>query len=158
MEKIIVLGIGNQLMMDDGIGIYLVNELGKHPSAPNIFYLVGESDIDYCLELIDGATFIMIVDAVLSGKEPGELSVFSLEELHESQPLHISPHNLHLFQELYQQKETIAGYLIGIEPFELRFHIGLSDELIAKWDVVLKDVQRTIDELLAKRMIERLEK
>ncbi|MGM0752580.1 MAG: hydrogenase maturation protease [Bacillota bacterium] len=150
MGKIIVLGIGNQLMMDDGVGIYLVEELSKLNHTPHVSFLIGESDIDYCMGEIKKATFVIIVDAVYSGNNPGELTVYPLDHLHEYQTLDISAHNFHLFQSLYQQRETIKGYLIGVEPYEIKFHIGLSNSLQEKWKTILRDVSATIDRLIAK--------
>ena len=150
MEKIIVLGIGNQLMMDDGIGIFLVEQLSMLNRTPHVSFLIGESDIDYCMDQIMKATFVIIVDAVFSGNKPGELTVYSLANLHEYQTLNISVHNFHLFQSLYQQKESKKGYLIGVEPYEIRFHIGLSKTLREKWKTILQDVSQTIDRLIAK--------
>lgn len=150
MERIIVLGIGNQLMMDDGIGIYLVEELEKLDTTSNIHYLIGESDIDYCIEKIEEATYTIILDAVYSGKETGELSIYPLANVHEYQTLDISPHNLHLFQVLYQQRKTIKGVLIGIEPYEISFHIGKSQNITEKWDQILMEVKQTIMTLIAK--------
>jgi hydrogenase maturation protease len=149
MENIIVLGIGNRLMMDDGIGIYLIEQLSKLNRKPYVSFLIGESDIDYCMDQIMKATFVIIVDAVFSGNKPGELTVYPLANLHEYQTLDISAHNFHLFQSLYQQKESIKGYLIGVEPYEVRFHIGLSKTLREKWKTILQDVSQTIDRLLA---------
>lgn len=150
MENIIVLGIGNILMMDDGIGIDLIEQLSKLNRTPHVSFLIGESDIDYCMDQIMNATFVIIVDAVFSGNEPGELTVYPLANLHEYQTLDISAHNFHLFQSLYQQKESIKGYLIGVEPYEIRFHIGLSKTLREKWKTILQDVSQTIDRLIAK--------
>lgn len=150
MENIIVLGIGNILMMDDGIGIDLIEQLSKLNRTPHVSFLIGESDIDYCMDQIMNATFVIIVDAVFSGNEPGELTVYPLANLHEYQTLDISAHNFHLFQSLYQQKESIKGYLIGVEPYEIRFHIGLSKTIREKWKTILQDVSQTIDRLIAK--------
>ncbi len=150
MERIIVLGIGNQLMMDDGIGIYLVEELEKLDQISNIHYIIGESDIDYCIEKIEEATYTIIIDAVFSGKETGEVSIYPLANLHENQTLDISPHNLHLFQVLYQQRNTIKGVLIGIEPYEINFKIGISQNITEKWDQILLEVRRSIMALIAK--------
>lgn len=151
MENIIVIGIGNRLMMDDGIGIYLIEHLSKLNRTPHVSFLIGESDIDYCLDQIMKATFVLIVDAVLSGNKPGELTVYPLDNLHEYQMLDISAHNFHLFQSLYQQKESINGYLIGVEPYEIRFHIGLSKTLREQWKSILQEVSETIDRLIAKK-------
>ncbi|KAA9031169.1 hydrogenase maturation protease [Niallia endozanthoxylica] len=150
MEKILVLGIGNILMMDDGIGIYLIEQLSQMNRTPHVSFLIGESDIDYCMDQIMNATFVIIVDAVFSGNEPGEFTVYPLANLHEYQTLDISVHNFHLFQLLYQQKESIKGYLIGVEPYEIMFHIGLSKILGEKWNRILQDVSQTIDRLIAK--------
>lgn len=150
MERIILLGIGNQLMMDDGIGIYLVEELEKLNQTSNIHYIIGESDIDYCIEKIEEATYTIILDAVYSGKETGEVSIYPLANLHEHQTLDISPHNLHLFQVLYQQRNTIKGVLIGIEPYEICFKIGISQSITEKWDQILLEVKKTITAVIAK--------
>jgi hydrogenase maturation protease len=150
MDKIIVLGIGNRLMMDDGIGIYLVEDLSKLNRTLHVSFLIGESDIDYCMEEMMGSTFAIIVDAVFSGNKPGELAVYSIADLHEQHTLDISAHNFHLFQSLYQQRDTIKGYLIGVEPHEVRFHIGLSSVLKEKWEQILQDVSQTIDKMVTK--------
>jgi hydrogenase maturation protease len=150
MENIIVLGIGNRLMMDDGIGIYLIEELSRQNHDPGVSFLIGESDIDYCLEQIIGAPLVIIIDAAVSGKTPGSLTVYELADLHEHRELDFSPHDFHLFNLLYGQKESIRGYLIGVEPDEIRFHIGLSETIQAQWDRILQDVTLTIDELIGK--------
>ncbi|WKB36526.1 hydrogenase maturation protease [Terrilactibacillus sp. S3-3] len=148
MGDIIVLGIGNRLMMDDGVGIYLVEDLSKQDVKPNIRYLIGESDIDYCLDQIKNATFVIILDAVFSGTEPGEVSVYPVTALNECQSLDISPHNLHLFQALQPRKQTIKGFLVGVEPDEISFHIGLSKILKEKKHSILQNVRKTIEKLL----------
>lgn len=151
MEKIIVLGIGNVLMMDDGIGIYLIEELSRQNTDSSISFLIGESDIDYCIEQIMDASFVIIVDAAVSESEPGSLTVYHLSDLHEHRELDISSHNFHLFNMLYLQKDRIKGFLIGVEPYEIQFHIGLSKMLNEEWNSILQDVSDTIDELIGER-------
>jgi hydrogenase maturation protease len=148
MEKVLILGIGNRFMMDDGIGIYLVEELAKRDVLSNKQYVIGESDVDYCLDQIERFDFVIILDAVCSGKTPGELSVYSLAHSYEYQPLDISPHNLHLFHMLYQQKDKIKGFLIGIEPEEIKFQMGLSQTLKDKWERTLEEVWKTMETLM----------
>jgi hydrogenase maturation protease len=148
MEKIIVLGIGNILMMDDGIGIYLIEELSRQDYAPDVTFLIGESDIDYCMEQIMDAAFVIIVDAVVSGDTPGSLTVYPLSELHQHKEFDISPHDFHLFNLLHLQKESIKGFLIGVEPYEIRFNIGLSKPLNEEWDTLVQSVSDTVEELI----------
>ncbi|MDZ5712746.1 hydrogenase maturation protease [Jeotgalibacillus haloalkalitolerans] len=145
MEKVIVLGIGNRLMMDDGIGIYVVEALAENHKDDQVQYLIGESDVDYCLEQIHGADTVIIVDAVFNNKKAGEVSIIPLEELREQQSLDISPHNIHLFNALYQQKDEVKGYLIAIEPSVIHFHIGLSKVLDGKWEQIKAEVEQKIN-------------
>lgn len=152
MHKVLVLGIGNRLMMDDGIGIYVIEELSKQEHTTNIQYVIGESDIDYCLEQIEGSTFVIIVDAVYGGKAPGELSIYPLANVLEQQTIHISTHNLHLFQVLYLQKETLKGFLIGVEPSEIKFHLGLSHLIQQRWQQILEMVNKMIKQIVVKEM------
>lgn len=152
MNKTIILGIGNKLMMDDGIGVYLVEEIRKTETNPQINYIIGESDIDYSLSQLEGAEFVIILDAVLSGSNPGDLTIFPLDQVHSHKMLDLSPHNLHLFQALYYQRDKIKGFLIGIEPFDIYFEIGLSRVLSRKLPEILYSVNKIIDELLLKEV------
>jgi hydrogenase maturation protease len=77
--------------------------------------------------------------------------LYPIADLHQQQSLDISPHNIHLFQVLYQQKDRLKGYLIGIEPFEVNFHIGLSEGMIQKWDNLLSEVKRIMNKLILNR-------
>lgn len=147
MKKVIVLGIGNRLMMDDGIGIYLVEALAEDHHDDQVQYLIGESDVDYCLEQIHGADTVIIVDAAFNHKKAGDVSILPLEELRQQQSLDISPHNIHLFNALYQQKDEIKGYLIAIEPFAIHFQIGLSKVLDEKWEQIKAEVEKKINML-----------
>ena len=148
MEKIIVLGIGNRLMMDDGIGIYLVEELMKDENVQNIQYIIGESDIDYCIEQIEHVTFVIIIDCAMTGGQPGDVTIHSLDNLLVSRLLDFSIHNLHLFQVLYQLRNQIKGYLIGIEPYEITFNFGLSDVIETKRSQIKETVKEVIEQLI----------
>ncbi|AHN21362.1 hydrogenase maturation protease [Lysinibacillus varians] len=148
MEKVIVLGIGNRLMMDDGIGIYLVEEMMRDASAQNTQYIIGESDIDYCIQQIENATFVIIIDCTITGGQPGEITIHSLDHLVVSRSFDFSVHNLHLFQVLYQLRNQIKGYLIGIEPYKISFNFGLSKVIENKRNEIEKNVKEVIQQLI----------
>lgn len=148
MGKLIVLGIGNRLMMDDGIGIYLVEDLMKDESIQNIEYIIGESDIDYCIQQIENATFVIIIDCTVTGGQPGDVTIHSLDNLVVSRLLDLSIHTLHLFQVLYQLRNQIKGYLIGIEPYKITFHFGLSSVIENKRTVIKENVKGIIEQLI----------
>ncbi|MBG9450710.1 hydrogenase maturation protease [Cytobacillus firmus] len=151
MKKTIILGIGNRLMKDDGVGIYIAEELMNTDENLDCEYIIGESDIDYSLSKLEGAEFVIILDAILSGGNPGDIEVYSLDKTDSHRFLGLSPHNMHLFQALYEQRDKLKGCLIGVEPFDISFQIGLSRELEKKWPEIVSKAKKTIDEILSGR-------
>ncbi|MEH6988529.1 hydrogenase maturation protease [Cytobacillus firmus] len=151
MKKTIILGIGNRLMKDDGVGIYIAEELLNTEENLHCEYILGESDIDYSLSKLEGAEFVIILDAILSGGNPGDIEVYSLDKIESHRFLGLSPHNMHLFQALYEQRDKMEVCLIGVEPFDISFQIGLSSELEKKWPEIVSKVKKTMDEILSNR-------
>lgn len=129
MEKICVLGIGNRLMMDDGIGVYIVEKLKKDNKQDSVKFVIGETDIDYCLDEITKADFIIVIDAAGAGKNPGDITILSLNEAVNKTDIGLSLHNLHFFQLAKYSNNSLKGILIGIEPFEINYGFGLSNVL-----------------------------
>lgn len=79
--KIAVIGIGNVLCGDEGIGIHIVNKL-KYESLPsNVEVYDCDTDIFAVLEAMDGARKAIIIDAMHLGYEPGTIRKFSCKEL-----------------------------------------------------------------------------
>ncbi|MFD1018371.1 hydrogenase maturation protease [Thalassobacillus hwangdonensis] len=140
MKKITILGIGNRLMKDDGIGIYIVEELMKERIL-DVNYSIGETDVDYCLEVIEETDYLIVIDAVESGSDYGAVSMVDLKNINPGS-LGISAHNIHLFHQLKCQGSP--GVLIGIEPFMVSFHWGLSEELNDSLPMIIKKVKRNI--------------
>ncbi|RKY35126.1 MAG: Ni,Fe-hydrogenase maturation factor, partial [Candidatus Duberdicusella sinuisediminis] len=69
-KKIIILGLGNLLYKDEGIGIHLIRELEKMKLPPNLELIdggVGSLDILLSLENIDK---LIIIDALKGGGAP----------------------------------------------------------------------------------------
>ncbi|MDF2674363.1 MAG: hydrogenase maturation protease [Clostridiales bacterium] len=126
MSKILVLGIGSRIMMDDGIGAYLVEDLEKYIKNMNIEFIIGETDIDYCVSKISTCNTVVVIDAYLSGKTPGEVSLIQLCDLKKESNVSYSLHGIHFLNIIQCLKNEPEGILIGIEPYEINFGFSLS--------------------------------
>jgi hydrogenase maturation protease len=62
-HKTLVLGLGNVLMGDEGIGVYVVRELGKLPLPPDVECLDGGTGAFTLLEPLESAGRIILIDA-----------------------------------------------------------------------------------------------
>lgn len=144
MKPLLVLGLGNRLMMDDGIGVVVVEALSRqHPPDGTISYAIGETDFDYCLDLATRAKDLVIVDAAITGKRPGDISTFPLLEMACQRP-GLSLHHVHFLDVLLQLDAPRSGTLIGIEPHQIDFHLGLSRTLDDQLDAIVDKVKAAI--------------
>lgn len=144
MKEVLVLGIGNRLMMDDGIGVHVIEELSRRSTNPVIRYVVGETDIYYCLHQIEEAVYTIIVDAAYPGNKPGTISIFLLQQVLKSPIQSISAHESHLFNEIRLIGKNIKGMLICIEPYEINYGISLSPVLQAQFLRIVDCIEKII--------------
>jgi len=143
MKRVLVLGIGNRLMRDDGIGVYVVEKLQKENASGDLQYLVGETDIDYCLRVMEGVDRLIIVDAVKSDREVGDVACHPIEEI-DSFHLGISIHELHLFSIIPVMYPQLHVYVIGIGVETIDFGLGLSEGLELQFPWIVHDVRRMV--------------
>lgn len=75
MEKLLVLGIGNVLLGDEGVGVQVIRELEGHPVPSHVTLLDGGTGGFHLLEYLQDYPKVILVDATLDAKEPGTISV-----------------------------------------------------------------------------------
>ncbi|AAU38967.1 HyaD/HybD family hydrogenase maturation endopeptidase [[Mannheimia] succiniciproducens] len=129
--KPLILGVGNILLSDEGIGVRAVQHLEKNANFTPHFDLV---DGGTCgMELLDvmaNRDYLIIIDAVIAGKRPGEIVVLKDEQVPALFSRKISPHQLGICDVLSALKLTDEYpkhlCLIGIQPESLESHIGLT--------------------------------
>ncbi|HET6466714.1 MAG TPA: HyaD/HybD family hydrogenase maturation endopeptidase [Nitrospiria bacterium] len=95
VPSIVVLGVGNTLMRDDGIGVRAVRTLAETYDLPAHVRLVdgGVAGLR-CLSAFEGAEYLLIVDAVYGEKTPGAIDRLAPEELPERQGAVFSAHEI----------------------------------------------------------------
>lgn len=150
MNTATVLGIGNFLLSDDGIGNYIVAELKKHNTSAQINFVVGETDFDFCISQIrnsDSAT-IIIIDAAIFGKKPGTITTFHIHSDMVKRNCGLSMHGLHLIDAISYLNPELEIFIIGIEPYDIRLNYGLSPVLSGLFEHLVKEVQIVISKLL----------
>jgi len=143
--NVLVLGIGNILMTDEGAGVHAVEELKKRFRLPEgVEVLDGGTSGLELLPHIANRDCLMIVDAVRGGKPPGSVMVFEDEEIPASLSAKLSPHQIGLSDLLFAAR--LKGelpkriVLFGIEPGIVRTGLGLSEAVRAGMDGLLEAI------------------
>jgi hydrogenase maturation protease len=132
--KVLVLGIGNVLMGDDGVGVRVVEELGRRFRFPEWVELLdgGTSGIELLSHIRD-RDCLVIIDAIKSGFPPGTVVRVEGEDVPAKFMTRISPHQLGLSDLLAAASLTgdLPGNMVlfGIEPKRVALGFELSDEV-----------------------------
>lgn len=80
--KPLILGVGNTLLSDEGVGVYVVQALEKLSEfAPHFDIIDGGTCGMELLDALANREFLIIIDAVLAGKKAGEIVVLHNEQV-----------------------------------------------------------------------------
>jgi hydrogenase maturation protease len=141
----LVLGIGNLIMTDDGIGVRVVQHLVEQYRFPPEVRLLdgGTLGLDL-LHYLEGIERLLIVDAVATGGPPGTLVRLEGEEIPRAFQTKLSPHQMGL-QDLLVVAE-LQGHcpremlLWGVQPADLTMGIELSPAVAGQLAVLVEKV------------------
>ena len=120
--RALVLGVGNILLGDEGVGVAVVRELERSPAALPPGTRVGDGGtlgLDL-LPLVETADDLVIVDALELGSEPGTVAVLRDGEVNGRLAGHISTHQVGVADLIAAAR--LAGMLpervslVGIQP------------------------------------------
>ncbi len=148
--RILVLGLGNELLGDDAVGLLVVRELRKLISGVDFkeSNLMGIKLID---ELI-GYDVVFIIDSIKTGGEPGTVYVLDPDELKAGRAP--SPHYTGVPEalELARALGMGAPLIVRIYAVEVRdpytIRTGLSEELEKKLPEIVSKIGKMISEEL----------
>lgn len=129
--RIVVLGVGNVLYSDEGVGVRAVEELARRYELPAEVELIdgGTSGMEL-LDVLAGADRLVIVDAVTSGAPPGSVVRLEGDAVPRFFTTKLSPHQVGLCDVLaaLSLMEASPGetVIIGVEPASLNMAMELS--------------------------------
>jgi hydrogenase maturation protease len=141
----LVLGVGNLLLSDEGVGLRVVERLAAtHELPASVQVLDGGTlgmDLLYYLEGIDN---LLVIDAVETGAEPGTLVRLENDEVPAFLSVKISPHQIGvpdmLFAAKLKEMYPRNVVLLGIQPADLSVGLELSPEVARQVDVLVGQV------------------
>jgi len=133
-KKVLILGIGNILHKDDGLGVFIVNEIiNSVKDLPKYVEVADGGVLGYdLLPLMSGREKIVIVDALKMGDEPGSIYKFPAKHLTDTN----NKFSLHemgvkkIIDMLSITGENPEIEIIGVVPDDINsLEIGISDSV-----------------------------
>ncbi len=149
MDRTVVLGSGNELMSDEGVGVHAVRILQERLdlSDGSIELIEGGTSPDIG-HLVQGAGKLVIIDAVKGGYEPGTVYRFTPDKIVSEPGIATSVHQIGIVDNLNMMKlmgdmpgQTV---IIGIEPASVEVGLELSPALQEKMPRLIETVLEEI--------------
>lgn len=141
----VVIGLGNTLMGDDGLGVVALMRLQREWTVPPEVELIDGGTAGMCLlPIIEGAARVLMIDAIDMRVAPGTKVSIARDRLPRYLATKISPHQIDLRDvlALAELRGTLPdeAIAIGLQPAAIEMSTELSDAVERGLDDLVVDV------------------
>ncbi len=145
MSHVLVLGVGNLLLSDDGVGIHTIRRLIERSDLPEGVRIVDGGTVGLnLLHHLEGISHLVIVDAIEGDRPPGTLTRLAGDEVPAHLALKMSPHQIGLPDMLFAAKlrDIYPGEVViwGVQPATTEVGLELSPPVAAQMDALVDSV------------------
>ncbi|HEX2767801.1 MAG TPA: HyaD/HybD family hydrogenase maturation endopeptidase [Geobacteraceae bacterium] len=134
-RNILILGVGNLLLTDDGFGVHVINALRDFPLPPGVTLVEAGIVSHQLIPDFHEADLLIFIDAVQAGDTPGSIFRFRPEDMQFMSNIKASLHDMSLIDVLHmtaltgERPETI---IIAVQPKDVKScSMELNDEVKA---------------------------
>ncbi len=153
MKRIMVMGIGNLLMQDDGVGVHVIRQLETMDLPPQVELVDGGTHSYDLLEFFSRADICIVVDAMHAGGKPGTVYRAPYEELDmKPNPDIQSLHEMSFAEAMYMLH--LEGYnpqvmVYGVEPHTVALGLELTPVIAEQVPFIIEMILKDITEMLS---------
>jgi hydrogenase maturation protease len=143
--SVLVLGVGNLVMSDDGVGVMVAQRLQQKYRFPdNVAVMDGGTLGLDLLPMLENISHLILIDAVETGKKAGTCIRLFGQELPIALETKLSPHQMGL-KDLLAVSELMGHspgemVLIGVQPGSIEMEVGLTPVVEAQLDTLVANV------------------
>jgi hydrogenase maturation protease len=144
--RILIAGLGNYLLQDDGVGVHAVRALQQTPLPGVIVAEVGTAVLG-ALHLLEWAEKILAIDAMQAGETPGTIYAFGVADA-AGPGMQASLHELNLLAALrfLPRPAKPEILIVGIEPQTIDYGLDLSPAVAAAIPEVTGAVRKIVSD------------
>ncbi len=157
MKKLLVLGIGNMLLTDDGVGVFAAQKLLEEQALTenfpeNVTIMEAGTFTQDIFYLFEGYDAVFVLDIVHANGTPGTIYTLTESDLIDNEKQRLSIHDIDLIDSL-NMAERLHGNrpslrILGMEPHDFTsWNIGLSEQVQNKFEDFLKVARQEIQHL-----------
>lgn len=147
-RQILVLGIGNILLRDEGVGVRVIEQMQEMRLPDDVELVDGGTAGADLLDVLADRKKVIVIDAVQADCEPGTVLRFTADDLVRPDGVGVSLHELGLGEALTMTRQLGCApenvVVFGIKPKATACGLELSDEIAALIPNVIKLVLEEI--------------
>ncbi len=149
-NEILILGIGNYLMGDEGVGVHFVNTVDESEFPKNITFMDGGTGGFLLIPYLESHPIAIIIDATMDGKEAGTVTLLK-PKFSNDFPLSLSGHNFGLkdmveILSMFERMPNIFLYTVSIDDMDPMV-TELSPKVQASLPIIKGKILELIEEL-----------
>lgn len=149
-NKILILGIGNYLMGDEGLGVHFVKRLESEGLPFEVDFLDGGTSGFHLMEYLESYPLVIMIDATLDNFAPGTLRMIE-PKFAKDFPKAMSTHEIGLKDlveslSLVERMPKIFLFVVSVQNIS-NLYIGLSEAVEGVYPILKNRIIEKIREL-----------
>lgn len=153
-KRILVLGVGNLLLSDEGVGVHVAQRMMTMAMPPEVQVVEGGTDGFGLVNVITEADRMILIDAVRGGGQPGSIYRFEIEDCPPYPDIFkTSVHQISILEVINLSSligSTPRTTIIGIEPACMEMGMELSPVVAAKVPRVIQMIKEEVEASLGR--------
>ncbi|WP_246599523.1 HyaD/HybD family hydrogenase maturation endopeptidase [Clostridium lacusfryxellense] len=148
IKDTVIIGIGNILLQDDGVGVHVIKQL-ENEKLPSTIELVdgGTSTLDMLGFFLDYKK-IIVVDCLRAGLEPGTIYKIKPEDIKSYKKENLSIHDVQIL-DVVRMANMMNKYpqviIFGIEPEKIAVGLEMTQTMVTKIPEIIYNIKKEIE-------------
>ena len=147
IKNTVIIGIGNILLQDDGIGVHVIRQL-ENEKLPSTIELVdgGTSTLDMLGFFLDNRK-VIVVDCLRAGLKPGTIYKIKPEDIKSYKKENLSIHDVQIL-DVVEMANMMGKYpevvIFGIEPEKIAVDLEMTRTIISKIPEIICNIKKEL--------------
>lgn len=147
IKDTVIIGIGNILLKDDGVGVHVIKQL-ENENLPSTIELVdgGTSTLD-TLGLFLDYKKVIVVDCLRAGLKPGTIYKIKPEDIKSYKKENLSIHDVQIL-DVVNMANMMNKYpeviIFGIEPEKIALDLEMTETMISKIPEIIYHIKKEL--------------
>jgi hydrogenase maturation protease len=153
--KGLVLGLGNDILSDDGVGLVVVRRLRERLGSNESVDFVETNEMGLSLlDFIEGYDWAVIVDSIITGdNEPGTLTIFDRETF--NHPRACNPHHMGLDEiiDMAERMDLDVPKVLFVAAIEVKDPFSFGEKLTNEIEKIVPKVTTEIETIIKEKCL-----